>query len=75
MTRCWVVVGRLVAFSGSVSSPNPVTTRRVGDTDWTKRDKYELGKVKNILQLQLMYSVCPGLTQLYLLVEYRVFST
>ena len=25
--------------------------------------------------LQLMYSVCTGLTQLYLLVEYKVFST
>jgi len=50
MTWCWVVVGRLVAFSGTVSSPNPVTTRNVGDSDWT-RNEYELGKGKNILQL------------------------
>jgi len=30
---------------------------------------------EHCFQIQLMYNVCTGLTQLYLLVEYKVFST
>ena len=30
---------------------------------------------EHCFQIQLMYSVCTRLTQLYLLVEYKVFST
>ena len=34
MTWCWIAVGRLATFSGTVPSHNPVTTRNVGDIDW-----------------------------------------